>query len=157
MNAFASTDIILPAKYREYFHTYCLTRTEGSRNNPEDSPFPRMVDMWFLALCIAVKEGLKPNNEGNKGDTYKAIEGVVFGSDSWRSNALMLLAIADTGDVNIADRPHDMMRIANAYALAGLPRLLSVLEERGGDTALDYLSDYAEELIRKSKDDAHFE
>ena len=146
MNAFASTDILLPDTYREYFHTYCLTRTEGSQNSPEHSPFPRMVDMWFLALCIAVKEGLKPGPPV-KGKTYKAIEGVVFGSDSWRSNALMLLAIAHTGDIQVTNQPHEMMRIANAYALAGLPRLIAILEERGGDTALDYLSDAVVELM----------
>ena len=145
MNAFAGSDIHLPEKFREYFHAYCLTRTEGSRNDPEDSPFPRMVDMWFLALCIAVKENLMPDINP-KGKTYKAIEGVVFGSDAWRSNALMLLAIAHSGDVEIADKPHEMMRIANGYALAGLPRLIAILEERGADTALDYLSDVISEM-----------
>lgn len=145
MNAFASTDIFLPVKFQEYFHAYCLTRTEGSQNNPEHSPFPRMVDMWFLALGIAVKEGLKPVFD-TKGKTYKAIEGVVFGSDTWRSDALMLLAISHTGDVEITDKPHEMMRIANAYALAGLPRLIAILDEREGDTALDYLSDIVSEM-----------
>lgn len=144
MNEFASVDIHLPEEYREYFHAYCLTRTEGTRNNPEDSPFPRMVDMWFLAVCIASKEGLSPVFD-RKGKTYKAIEGVVFGSDTWRSNALMLLAIAHTGDVAIASDPHEMMRVANAYALAGLPRLIGVLSERGEEAALDYLSDFVEE------------
>ena len=146
MNAFASTDIQLPDKYRQHFHTYCLTHVEGSQNRPEHSPFPRMVDMWFLALCIAVKEGLKPelNVEGK---TYKAIEGNVFESDNWRSNALMLLAIAHTGDVKVTDQPREMMRIANAYALAGLPRLITVLEERRGDMALDYLSDVVVEMM----------
>ena len=147
MNAFATTDIVLPEKFKEYFHAYCLTRTEGSRNNPEDSPFPRMVDMWFLALCIAVKDDLKPESIG-PGNTYKAIEGVVFGSDSWRSNALMLLAIAHTGDVEITDKPHEMMKIANGYALAGLPRLIGILNEREGDTALDHLSDLVEEMTK---------
>jgi len=105
-----------------------------------------MVDMWFLALCIAVKEGLKPEPLV-KGKTYKAIEGVVFGSDSWRSNALMLLAIAHTGDIQVTNQPHEMMRIANAYALVGLPRLIEILEERGGDTALDHLSDAVVEMM----------
>lgn len=147
MSEFASTDIHLPEKFQEYFHAYCLTRAEGSRNNPEDSPFPRMVDMWFLALCIAVKEGLKPASDV-QGKTYKAIEGVVFGSDSWRSNALMLLALAHSQDIELLNKPHEMMRIANSYALAGLPRLISILEEREGDTALDYLSDVVSELTR---------
>ncbi len=146
MNAFASTDIHLPDKYQQYFQTYSLTRVEGAQNRPEHSPFPRMVDMWFLALCIAVKEGLKPEFKV-QGKTYKPIEGNVFGSDSWRSNALMLLAVAHTGEVKVTDQPREMMRIANAYALAGLPRLIAILEERGGDTALDYLSDAVVEMM----------
>ncbi|GAY20164.1 hypothetical protein SFOMI_0686 [Sphingobium fuliginis] len=81
-----------------------------------------MVDMWFMALCLAVKEKIKPDFD-HKGPTYKAINGDVFGSDLWRSNALMLLAIA------------------------GLPRLIAILEERGGDTALDYLSDVIEDML----------
>jgi len=148
INAFGNVDIHLPEKYKEYFHRYCLTRIEGSRNNPEDSPFPRMVDMWFLALCIAVKEGLAPVTQ-MQGPTYKAIEGAVFGSDPWRSNAMMLLAIAKVGDVKIASDPNEMVRIANGYALAGLPKLISLLEERGGDTALDHLSDEIESLLKK--------
>ena len=147
MNAFASTDIHLPEKYQEYFHAYCLTRTEGSRNNPEDSPFPRMVDMWFLAVCIAIKEKLKPEPKV-KGKTYKAIEGNAFGSDIWRSNALILLAISHTGDVSVMGQPHEMMRIANAYALAGLSRLIMLLEERQGDTTLDYLADVMSEMTQ---------
>lgn len=146
MNEFASTSIHLPETFKEYFHAYCLTRTEGSHNAPEDSPFPRMVDMWFTAICIAVKEGLSPEFK-MKGNTYKVIEGTVFGSDSWRSNTLMLLAISHTGSVEVTGQPHEMMRIANAYALAGLPRLISILEKREGDTALDYLSDAIVEMI----------
>ena len=41
-----------------------------------------------------------------------------------------------------------MMRIANAYALVGLPRLIGILKEGGGDVALDYLSDFVEEVCR---------
>jgi len=147
MNSFAAVDIHLPEKYKTHFHQYCLTRSEGSRNSPEDSPFPRMVDMWFLALCIAVKKGLRPDLKPSNEKTYKAIEGVVFGSDPWRSNALMLLAIAHTKDIKITDSPSEMIKIANAYALAGLPHLISMLEQRDGDTALDYLSDEIVELI----------
>jgi len=144
MNDFASIDILLPERYQQYFHTYCLTHVEGSQNRPEHSPFPRMVDMWFLALCIAVKEGMKP--EFNvEGKTYKAIPGSVF--ESWRSNALMLLAVAHSGDVKITDQPREMMRIANAFALAGLPRLIAILEERRNDTALDCISDAVVEMM----------
>lgn len=148
MNAFSGVDVHLPIQFRKEFHEYCLTRTGGSRPNPELSPFPRMVDMWFLAVGLAVKEKLKPKIESKGGETYKAIEGNVFGSDDWRSDALMLIAIAHEGDISIAKKPNDMMRIANGYALAGLPRLIDVLENRKGDTTLDHLCDYLLELLK---------
>lgn len=147
MNAFDRTAIMLPEKYREYFHAYCLTRAEGSRNNPEDSPFPRNVDMWFFAVCLAVREGLKPETK-TKSKLYKAMEGVALSSDPWRSDALILLAIAHTGNVDVAQDPNEMLRIANAYALAGLPRLITILEECGEDAALDHLSDGVVEMIQ---------
>ena len=93
-------------------------RTEGSPNDPEDRPFPRMVDMWFPALSIAVKEQLKPEMEPT-GKTCIAIERVGFGRDAWRSNALMLLAVAHTGGVEITSEPNEMMRLANGFAIAG--------------------------------------
>jgi len=145
-NSFAGVDINIPEKYKDYFYQYCLTRTEGSKNDPEDSPFPRMVDMWFLALCIAAKEGLTPKFEV-EGKKYKAIEGVVFGSDPWRSNALILLSLSHTDDINVVNDPNEMMRIANAYALAGLPRLITMLEERRADSSLDYLSEEIENMF----------
>ena len=151
MNEFAATNISLPENFREYFHQYCRTRTEGTPNDPEDSPFPRMVDMWFMALCIAVKEGIPPvlDKKSKTTDDYKAIDGSVFGSDSWRSDAIMLIAISHEDNIEVASDPHKMMRIANAYALVGLPRLISILEERGRDTALDHLSDEINSMISK--------
>lgn len=147
MNVFDRTAVMLPEEYQKYFYAYCQTRTEGSRNNPEDSPFPRMVDMWFFAVCLAVKEDLKPETKP-KGKLYKAMEGVVLSSDPWRSDALILLAIARTGKVEVTQDPNEMLRIANAYALAGLKRLITILEERGEDTALDHLSDAVLEMIQ---------
>jgi hypothetical protein len=44
-----------------------------------------------------------------------------------------------------------MLRIANGYALAGLPELLTLLREREGDTALDYLSENVEALLRTAR------
>ena len=146
MNVFSGLRIDLPIKYKDYFHAFCLTRLDGSVNSPEQSPFPRMVDMWFLALCIAVKDGLTPNFDLS-GKTYKAIEGTVLGSDNWRSDALLLLAIGHTGNADVLDKPNEMMKIANAYAMAGLPKLIGILEARGGDCSLDHLSEYISKLV----------
>jgi hypothetical protein len=61
----------------------------------------------------------------------------------------MLLAIAKTGDIHVASDPNNMIRIANSYALAGLPRLIGMLESRQNDTALDFLSDELEAILKK--------
>lgn len=144
-NPFAGSDINVPEEYREHFDAY-VQKKEGKAAQAIHQPFARNIDMWFFAICLAVKKGLKA--EPHAGKTYKAAEGVVLNSDPWRPTALTLLAIGDTEDVSIIDRPGDMLRIANGYALAGLPELLSILSEREGDTALDYLSETVEGLLR---------
>ena len=153
MNEFAGTSISLPKNFQSDLHQYCRTRTEGKPNDPEDSPFPRMVDMWFMALCIAVKESIPPvlEKKSKTTDYYKVSDGNIFGSDSgsWRSVAIMLITISHEDNIEVVSDPHKMMRIANAYALAGLPRLISILEERGRDTALDHLSYEIDSMISK--------
>lgn len=144
-NPFAGSDINVPEEYREHFDAY-VQKKEGKAAQAIHQPFARNIDMWFFAICLAVKKGLRAEPHGGK--TYKAAEGVVLNSDPWRPTALALLAIGETEDVSIIDRPGDMLRIANGYALAGLPELLSILGEREGDTALDYLSETVEGLLR---------
>ena len=144
-NPFAGSDINVPEEYREHFDAY-VQKKEGKAAQAIHQPFARNIDMWFFAICLAVKKGLKAEPHGGK--TYKAAEGVVLNSDPWRPTALTLLAIGETEDVSIIDRPGDMLRVANGYALAGLPELLSILAEREGDTALDYLSETVEGLLR---------
>jgi hypothetical protein len=144
-NPFAGSDIMIPEEYREHFDAF-VQKKEGKAAQPVHQPFARNIDMWFFAICLAVKKGLAPATYSGK--MYKAAEGVVLNSDAWRPTALTLLAIGETNDVAIVDRPGEMLRIANGYALAGLPELLAILGERQGDTALDYLSETVEDLLR---------
>lgn len=144
-NPFAGLDIMVSEDYRSHFDTY-VQRREGKGARPIHQPFARNIDMWFAAICLAVKKGLKPS--APTGKMYKAAEGVVLSSDPWRPTALTLLAIADTEDAAVITRAGEMLRIANSYAAAGLPELLAILEERQGDTALDYLSEKLEELLK---------
>lgn len=145
-NPFATADINIPEDYREHFDTY-VQKKEGRHAQALHQPFARNVDMWFFAICLAVKKGLKP--EPHSGKTYKAAEGSVLSTDPWRATILTMLAIAESeNDVSIIERPGEMLRIANGYALAGLPQLLELLSERGGDTALDYLSEVVEALLK---------
>ena len=72
--------------------------------------------------------------------------------DGWRSNALALLSITHSGSIDVIDKPHDMLRIANSYAIAGLPVLIDIIENRSGDSALDHLSEY---LIDLTEDNSY--
>ena len=144
-NPFAGLDIMVPDDYRTHFDTF-VQRREGKGARPIHQPFARNIDMWFVAVCLAVKKGLKPATPTGK--MYKAAEGVVLSSDPWRPTALTLLAIGETGDATIVNRPGEMLRIASSYAAAGLPELLALLEERQGDSALDHLSEALEGMLK---------
>jgi hypothetical protein len=144
-NPFAGLDIMVPEDYRAHFDTY-VQRREGKSARPVHQPFARNIDLWFTAICLAVRKKLKPVAPAGK--MYKAAEGVVLSSDPWRPTALTLLAIADAADAAIVNRPGEMLRIASSYAMAGLPELLTILEERQGDTALDYMCERFEGLLK---------
>jgi hypothetical protein len=143
-NYFAGTDIFISEDFRDRIEAY-VQRREGHRASPLKQPFNRNVDIWIFAIMLAVRKRLKPKELTTK--RYKAAEGVVIGSDSWRSTALTLLAISESEDPSIVDRPGEMIKLANSYANAGFPLLFSLLEARGDDTALDYLCDEIEELV----------
>lgn len=143
-NLFAGQDVTVAEDYRRHFDAY-VQRREGKGARPEHQPFNRNVDFWFAAICVAVRKGIKPAPPAGK--TYKAAEGVALGLPDWRPTALTLLAIADSGEPSVVERPGEMMRIANAYAHVGFPELLDILESRGGDTALDHLSEAVEAML----------
>lgn len=144
-NPYANSDISIPESFRENLEGY-VQRREGGRATPLNQPFQRNVDIWFFALMLAVKKGLKPDYPTGK--YYKAAEGVVLGSDSWRPDAMTLLAIAESGDPRIVERPNEMMKIASGYANAGFPLLFSMLNSRGEDTPLDHLCEEIEGMVR---------
>src|SRR5712692_5804183 len=96
-NPFQGIDVSIPVEFHED-----ITRYSQREGKPiiDQSPFPRMVDMWFLAVCIAARDKLQPADIG-KYETKKIIEGSIFSSDPWRVHTLMLIAIAQTGSVDI--------------------------------------------------------
>ena len=99
-NPFAGLDIMIADDYRPHFDTF-VQRREGKGSRPVHQPFARNIDMWFVAICLAVKKGLKPASPSGK--MYKAAEGVVLSSDPWRQTALTLLAIAESDDATIVN------------------------------------------------------
>lgn len=123
-NPFQAIDINVPLEYHEAFERY----SQRSANaNTDDSPFPRMVDLWFLAVCIAARLGLEPVNT-SKHETRKIIDGSIFASDPWRVEMLMLIAIGRTEDVTAVSEPRKVMALASGLAAAGLPEVVEMLK-----------------------------
>lgn len=145
-NPFAAIDISVPVQLHEAFGRYCQ---RDAKAVIDQSPFPRMVDLWFLAVCVAANEGLEPNDPG-KYDTKKIIDGSIFGSDPWRVHAIMLIAIGHTGDINIVSEPRKIMALVNGLAIAGLPKVIDMLKD-GDAEPIWNISDAIDEILRNQK------
>jgi len=141
-NPFQGIDVSVPVELHDDMWRY--SQREG-KAVIDQSPFPRMVDFWFLALCIAARLKLKPVDL-NKSETRKVIDGSIFSSDPWRVHTLMLLAIAHTGEVEIVSEPRRMMTIANGLAVAGMPKVIDMLKDNKGEPIWN-LSEAIEKLL----------
>ena len=144
-NPFQGMDISVPEEFRDIFARYCRT---GKKSNIDQSPFPRMVDMWFLSICIAVKLDMEPVDLG-KSENYKIIDGSIFANDPLRIHAMMLIAIKKTDDVEIVSEPRKVMNLANGLAVAGLPKVVEMLKD-GDAEPIWNISDELDKLIRKT-------
>ena len=142
-NPFQAIDINVPVEFHESFTRYCQRSADSKI---DQSPFPRMVDLWFLAVCVAARLGLEPSDI-TKHDTRKIIDGSIFGSDPWRVHTLMLIAIGKTGDVEIVSDPRKMMALANGLAVAGLPNVIEMLKD-GSAEPIWNLSDAVDSILR---------
>ncbi len=143
-NPFQGMDISVPDEFRDTFARYCRT---GGRASIDQSPFPRMVDLWFLSVCIAVRLDLEPVDL-KQSKTYKIIEGSIFGNDPLRIHSLMMIAIKKTGNVEIVSEPRQMMALANGLSVAGLPKVIDMLQD-GDAEPIWNLSDAVDNIIRR--------
>lgn len=142
-NPFVTAEVNAPVEAQEHFRRYSQSTGASTVADHDRKPFPRMVDFWFLAICVAVSKGLKPITlEGRK--TYKAIEGAAIVSPEWRTHALRLIAIAESGDPEIVKDGRRMMEIANGLAFAGMPLLVDILETNPDDEFFGLGDEFAE-------------
>lgn len=123
-NPFQAIDINVPVEFHEAFTRYCQRSADAIIDR---CPFPRMVDLWFLSVCVAAKLGLEPADI-TKHDTKKIIDGSIFSSDPWRIHMLMLIAIGKTDNVEIVAEPRNVMTLANGLAVTGLPIVIEMLK-----------------------------
>ena len=144
-NPFAGIDLIAPVEQREVYDRFCQT---GGRAVIDQSPFPRMVDLWFTAFAVAARKGLAPVDL-SKQETFKFIEGSILDRDSWRVQALMLVALAVENDVSIVGESRKMMSLANGLAAAGMPDVVEMLSE-GDQDPIWNISESLDGLLRKA-------
>ena len=124
-NHFAGLNLVYPAEQKEHYERFCQT---GTRSSIDRSPFPRMVDLWFVGLSIAAGRKLKPVDLSRQ-KTSNFITGAIFDRDDWRVQAVMLAAIAVDDSVEVVGYPNRMMAIANGLAAAGVPIIVGMLQE----------------------------
>ncbi|MCM8554967.1 hypothetical protein [Streptomyces sp. STCH 565 A] len=84
-------------------------------------PLGRLIDGWWLGLCIGVRKGQRlplPSVD----QRTKFIDGSIFNSDPWRVTHLELLALSKEGDGVLKD-PRRVVALATEYANFGLEYL----------------------------------
>ena len=143
-NPFQSLDISVPAQFHDAFTQYCHRNKANMRI--DQSPLPRMVDLWFLSVCVAARLNSKFADQSNC-EMRKIIDGSIFSSDPWRIHTLMMIAICRSEDVRIVAKPRKMMAIANSLAIAGLPKVIEMLED-GDAEPIWNLSDAIDAILR---------
>jgi hypothetical protein len=149
-NPFQAIDIHVPVEFHEAFGRYSQS---GGNAVIDQSPFPRMVDLWFLSVCVAARLGMEPVDI-TKRDTRKIIDGSIFGSDPWRVHTMMLIAVGNSGNVSIVSEPRKMMLLANGLAVAGLPKVLDMLGD-GDAEPIWNISDAVDGILRQSTSSEH--
>ncbi len=102
--------------------------------------------MWFTGILVAKRKNLEPINL-QKQETVDIISGVIFDTDGWQAQAIMLIAIAVKGNLEIVLNPREMMDIANGLAATGVPHIVKMLND-GPQTPIWNLSDAFEELLQ---------
>ena len=142
-NPLGALRVEYPVDQTDHYQTYCATGA-GNRN-ADQTPFRRMVDMWFTALSLATRRGLRPANLG-RNPTHMTNGTIFDGADSWRIHAIMLVAIEVENDDEVVTDPNRMMAIANGLAAAGIPYIVEMLQE-GGQAPMWNLSDALEEEL----------
>lgn len=123
-NPFQGLELLIPEGYRADADRFTQTQATGGRRPPvDDSPFPRVVDLWFLAVCLGAAKGRSiPIEDGHKFNT-----GDILSRDPGRVEHLELLAIAHADDPDVIASPAACLKIINGFAAAGFPEVVEMI------------------------------
>jgi hypothetical protein len=121
-----------------------LVRQGVKDADPADRPFARKVDVWALAIALAVADDLTPV-DGIKGRRFA--DGSVLQRNPQIITLIELAAIAKSQDPQIVAEPQQVIDIANSFAAAGVELVLDAAMQPGlpvwkvGETAFDHACD----------------
>ena len=141
-NPFSTAWLVYPIDQRDDYVRFCQTENPSPS---DEAPFQRRVDMWFAAVALAARNGLRSVDLRSR-STVSFVQGSIFDSDAWRVRALMLLALAIEQSIEVVENPARMITIANGLAAVGQPQLVEMLN-RGQDRPIWNLSTALEELL----------
>lgn len=142
-NPFQNLELRIPEAFRDEVDRFCQTQPGGgTRPPPDDSPFERQIDIWFLAVCIGARKGkrtqlIRP---------HRFITGELLSRDPYRIESLELLAVSYTDDPWILERPSEIMDLANELAATGLAEIIDMLKD-GSAKPIWNLTDNLTELF----------
>lgn len=112
--------------------------SDKSAQNPEKAPFYLMKDVFMWAVTFGVQGGKR--NPLSTGKTQ------IFRWDQFSADvdipALMAIAVAETGEVEVLDDEPRILRIAEEYANYGIRELKRELIDQPGQplwNLLDYI------------------
>jgi len=141
-NPFQNLELRIPEAYRDEVDRFCQTQPGGgTRPPPDDSPFERQIDIWFLAVCIGARK-----DKRTKIKSYRFITGELLSRDPYRIESLELLAVSYTDDPWILERPSEIMDLANELAATGLAEIIDMLKD-GSAKPIWNLTDNLTELL----------
>lgn len=141
-NPFQNLELRIPEAYRDEVDRFCQTQPGGgTRPPPDDSPFERQIDIWFLAVCIGARKGKRTQIK-----SYRFITGELLSRDPYRIESLELLAVSYTDDPWILERPSEIMDLANELAATGLAEIIDMLKD-GSAKPIWNLTDNLTELL----------
>ena len=142
-NPFQSAELVYPGKYKDWVDRYCQTQAGGgSRPSADTNPFPRVVDLWFLAVCMGYKRGTHKTVD----EPHKFITGEILARDPWRIELLEFMALEKNRTGDALESPNETIAMANEYAAGGIADVFDMLE-RGQSHAIWNLTEGLNELL----------
>ena len=128
-NPFQSLELRIPEACRDEVDRFCQTQPGGgARPSPDEGPFERQVDIWFLAVCIGARKAKRTRLVR----PHRFIWGDILSRDPFRIELLELVAVSYTNDPWILENPSDIMDLANELAATGLPEVIDMLKAGNG-------------------------